>query len=140
MKINYVLLFGLITGLSVTTSCSDKKDDPTEKAAGAEVVAEKNAAENDKSLAEKIREDDESEGVIESDIVPSPIVKPSADEAAKMKVKDENGYLTSVPIEDQQGYIFNPYTYNVVDVRGVPSGALVRDPMDPNPEHKFKVP
>jgi len=28
------------------------------------------------------------------------------------------------------GYVFNPYTHNILDVRGLPLGSLVRDPMD----------
>lgn len=47
-------------------------------------------------------------------------------------------YATSVP--GKQGFVFNPYTKNQVDVRGIPSGTLVRDPYDTDKGHKFRVP
>lgn len=47
-------------------------------------------------------------------------------------------YATSVP--GKQGFVFNPYTKNQVDVRGIPSGTLVRDPNDADAGHKFRVP
>ena len=43
-------------------------------------------------------------------------------------------------IPGKEGFVFNPYTNNPVDVRGIPSGTLVRDPQDPNKDHKFRVP
>lgn len=47
-------------------------------------------------------------------------------------------YASKVP--GKAGYVFNPFTQNQVDVRGIPSGTLVRDPNDSNPAHKFRVP
>lgn len=47
-------------------------------------------------------------------------------------------YASKVP--GKAGYVFNPFTQNQVDVRGIPSGTLVRDPNDSNPSHKFRVP
>lgn len=47
-------------------------------------------------------------------------------------------YADKVP--GKEGFVFNPYTKNQVDVRGIPSGTLVRDPHDSNPAHKFRVP
>ena len=49
-------------------------------------------------------------------------------------------YQYADPVPGKAGYVFNPYTKNQVDVRGIPSGTLVRDPHDPNPAHKFRVP
>ena len=43
-------------------------------------------------------------------------------------------------VPGKEGFVFNPYTYNQVDVRGVPSGSKVRDPNDANPAHVFRVP
>ncbi|MFD2157378.1 hypothetical protein ACFSW8_00530 [Rubritalea tangerina] len=47
-------------------------------------------------------------------------------------------YASKVP--GKQGFVFNPYTKNQVDVRGIPSGTLVRDPYDSDKTHKFRVP
>mgnify|MGYP001827734096 CR=1 FL=1 len=49
-------------------------------------------------------------------------------------------YPYALPIPGKDGFVFNPYTNNPVDVRGIPSGTLVRDPQDPNADHKFRVP
>ncbi|NNC89005.1 MAG: hypothetical protein HKN82_11155 [Akkermansiaceae bacterium] len=52
--------------------------------------------------------------------------------------KTDYRYALEIPGKD--GFVFNPYTNNPVDVRGIPSGTLVRDPQDSNPDHKFRVP
>lgn len=49
-------------------------------------------------------------------------------------------YRRAILIPGKEGFVFNPFTNNPVDVRGIPSGTLVRDPQDPNTEHKFRVP
>jgi len=49
-------------------------------------------------------------------------------------------YRTAVKIPGKPGYVYNPWTNKAVDVRGIPSGELVRDPQDSNPDHKFRVP
>jgi len=49
-------------------------------------------------------------------------------------------YRYATKVEGKEGFVHNPYTQNQVDVRGIPSGTLVRDPHDSNPAHKFRVP
>ena len=49
-------------------------------------------------------------------------------------------YRTAVRIPGKSGFVYNPWTNKAVDVRGIPSGELVRDPQDSNPDHKFRVP
>lgn len=49
-------------------------------------------------------------------------------------------YRVGIPIPGKEGYVFNPFTNNPVDVRAIPSGMLVRDPQDPDLDHKFRVP
>ena len=44
------------------------------------------------------------------------------------------------PVPGRPGHVFNPYTQNMVDVEGVPSGTKVRDPQDDNEAHTFYVP
>ncbi|MFT5905273.1 MAG: hypothetical protein ACI9E1_000868 [Cryomorphaceae bacterium] len=46
----------------------------------------------------------------------------------------------AAPVKGKLGFVYNPYTSNQVDVRGIPSGTKVRDPHDSNPAHIFKVP
>ena len=46
----------------------------------------------------------------------------------------------AAPVPGKAGFVYNPYTKNQVDVRGIPSGTKVRDPHDSNPAHIFKVP
>lgn len=49
-------------------------------------------------------------------------------------------YRYATKVEGKEGFVHNPYTQNQVDVRGIPSGTLVRDPHDSNSAHKFRVP
>ena len=44
------------------------------------------------------------------------------------------------PVPGKPGFVFNPFTDKIVDVRGLPPGQLTRDPTDPNPDHKFRIP
>jgi hypothetical protein len=63
------------------------------------------------------------------------------------------GYRYAMPVPGRKGWVYNPYTMNSVDVRGVASGRLVydfKDPANRNPDgtlmspsempHKFRVP
>ena len=63
-----------------------------------------------------------------------PTPTPPPDPGAK---KD---FPQGIQIPGKDGFVFNPYNNNPVDVRGIPPGTLVRDPQDPNPDHKFRVP
>ena len=49
-------------------------------------------------------------------------------------------YRVAVPIPGKEGFVFNPFTNDPVDVRAIQSGTHVRDPNDPDPDHKFRVP
>ena len=49
-------------------------------------------------------------------------------------------YPTASAVPGKPGFVFNPYTHNIVDVKGIASGKLVRDPEDSDPSHKFRVP
>ena len=67
----------------------------------------------------------------------NPDPNPIGDGGARPQ-KPNYPYALAIPGKD--GFVFNPYTNNPVDVRGIPSGTLVRDPQDPNADHKFRVP
>lgn len=47
---------------------------------------------------------------------------------------------TAKPVPSRPGYVFNPWTNQIVDVQGLPPGTLVRDPADPVPNRKFRTP
>jgi len=50
-------------------------------------------------------------------------------------------YRVASPISGKPGYVFNPYTYQEVYVRGLRSGSVVVDPNDPaGREHAFQLP
>lgn len=53
---------------------------------------------------------------------------------------NDSGHPYATKIPGKEGFVFNPFTNNPVDVRGIPSGTLVRDPQDPDESHKFRVP
>ncbi|MGB0775273.1 MAG: hypothetical protein ACPGUY_05470, partial [Akkermansiaceae bacterium] len=52
----------------------------------------------------------------------------------------KKNYPTAAAVPGRDGYVFNPFTNNIVDVRGIASGKLVRDPDDADASHKFRVP
>lgn len=55
-------------------------------------------------------------------------------------VEDNPKTPVAIAIPGKPGFVFNPYTNHPVDVRGIPSKTLVRDPQDPDKSHKFRVP
>ncbi|BDS05433.1 hypothetical protein NT6N_04730 [Oceaniferula spumae] len=56
------------------------------------------------------------------------------------KPKPKPKYPTAAEVPGKKGFVFNPYTHNIVDVKGIASGQLVKDPEDDDPTHKFRVP
>ena len=47
---------------------------------------------------------------------------------------------TAKRVPGRPGFVFNPFTQNMVDVDGIPEGTKVRDPQDDNEDHLFIVP
>jgi len=66
--------------------------------------------------------------------------KPDVGDIAKDKPKVPKNIKFGAPVPNKPGFLFNPYTHNQVDARGVPSGTKIRDPNDPDPTHVFRVP
>ena len=52
----------------------------------------------------------------------------------------KKAYPTAMPIAGKPGYVYNPYNNNPVFVEGIAAGKTVRDPKDPNTNHKFLLP
>ncbi len=77
-------------------------------------------------------------------VVPPPIINPTINPIEKSIGKSIEPELTTPPtakfLDSRPGFVFNPYTGNIVDVRGLNSGQLVRDPEDPEKTHTFYVP
>ena len=67
---------------------------------------------------------------------PSTPIAPPTNVTAPKKVN----YPTAASVPGKDGFVFNPYTHNIVDVKGIPSGKLCRDPEDADPTHKYRVP
>ena len=65
--------------------------------------------------------------------------EPNANNSAAVPAT-KSKYPTATAVPGKPGFVFNPYTHNIVDVKGIGSGRLCRDPEDPNPSHKFRVP
>lgn len=59
---------------------------------------------------------------------------------ATTPVTGKKNYPTAAPVPGKEGFVFNPYTHNIVDVKGIASGKLCRDPEDADQTHKFRVP
>jgi hypothetical protein len=75
--------------------------------------------------------------------VTNPATTPTTKTTPPVKPKNtgKKTYRTARSIPGKAGYVFNPWTLEPVDVRGIPSGSLVQDPNDPDKSiHRFRVP
>lgn len=55
--------------------------------------------------------------------------KPPPDrESSKPPVEEKKEYVFAQKVPGKEGFVFSPYNNQVVDVRDIPSGTLVRDP------------
>lgn len=72
---------------------------------------------------------------------PKPVIKkPTYKPPVPSVIAPKPNYPTAASIPSRPGFVFNPYTQNLVNVKGIASGKLVRDPEDSNKEHMFRVP
>lgn len=55
-------------------------------------------------------------------------------------IKKKKNHPFAVVLPGKPGYVLNPYTNTIVDVRGLRAGTLVRDPRDTVKERAFRVP
>ena len=79
-------------------------------------------------------------GLAEPPALLPPLDLPAAPRPPAAKAPGKKKYPIGVAIPGKPGFCTNPFTGNEVDVRGIPPSTLVRDPIDPNPDHKFRVP
>jgi hypothetical protein len=73
-------------------------------------------------------------------LTPSNVNGPSTPNTPSTTVSGKKNYPTAAPVPGKEGFVFNPYTHNIVDVKGIASGKLCRDPEDADATHKFRVP
>lgn len=64
----------------------------------------------------------------------------TGDQEAIRKIKQRKNQPFAVVLPGKPGYVLNPYTNSIVDVRGLRAGTLVRDPRDPVNSRAFRVP
>ena len=64
----------------------------------------------------------------------------STGEQAAYEFRQRKIHPFGVVLPGKPGYILNPYTNSIVDVRGLRAGTLVRDPRDPVRNRTFRVP
>lgn len=102
-----------------------------------EVTAQDDSIESERQ--QRIREDREQARRHAED---SPNIDPVGPRDPSPNAPPNRGrdYRTAVAIPGKQGFVFNPFTNDPVDVRGIPAETLVRDPNDLDPDHKFRVP
>jgi len=67
-------------------------------------------------------------------------IEPPKDLTPPQPAVGKKQYPTAVPVPGREGLVFNPWTHTTVDVKGIQPGKLCRDPEDPDPTHKFRVP
>ena len=64
----------------------------------------------------------------------------TSEEQAEHENHQQKNHPFGVVLPGRPGYILNPYSITIVDVRGLPVGTLVRDPRDPVKRRAFRVP
>jgi len=117
------------------------KPAPTQKETVKEVTSEQDRqlAASQARLEEDARLRAERERKEALELSPE-IDKPDIKEVVKDKPVVPKDLKFGAPVPNKPGFVFNPYTHNQVDARGVPSGTKIRDPNDPDPSHVFRVP
>ncbi len=64
-----------------------------------------------------------------------------SDTAPKPATTEKRDYTVANKVPGKEGFVLSPYNNKVVDVRGIESGTLVRDPTYPAADKKyFRVP
>ncbi len=77
---------------------------------------------------------------VSEDILPDPIDNQDFNNPPEDPTPVVASTPTAKHVPGRPGFVFNPFTQNMVDVDGIPSGTKVRDPQDNNEDNKFYVP
>ena len=106
-------------------------------------LAERKAEEKLRIEARERSIEEAGQDLVVGDIPPGTNPTTTSDQtpSAETNTNRKKTYQTARKIPGKSGYVFNPWTMEPVDVRGIPSGSLVQDPNDPNKSiHRFRVP
>lgn len=77
----------------------------------------------------------------QQDIHPAVNTQTNANDTPLAAHEYVDGYPLANRVPGRRGYVFNPYTQNMVDVEGIPQLTKVMDPDDPEREkHVFRIP
>ena len=137
MKLNPLLLsLGIASGLF--SACTPYPPNPQPAAGG-----DPQPIKDDTATSEELLAIDEKREEITEEVESGPAGVgglTSGDGSSSGSGAEKSDYPKGIPIPGKDGFVFNPYTNQPVDVRGIPSGMLVRDPNDDDPDHKFRVP
>ncbi len=74
------------------------------------------------------------------DFTAPPVPSEGGKPGAAAEAAQEKKYPFAVILPGKPGYVLNPYTNTIVDVRQLKAGTLVRDPRDPVKDRPFRVP
>ncbi|MFT5905089.1 MAG: hypothetical protein ACI9E1_000679 [Cryomorphaceae bacterium] len=138
MKYKFKLsLSAIIIGLLSLNACNDKKG----------------YVDKIRDTSAEVSENEESEPELKVELKPEVMIPgvtyfpesskaPGAAEVPDENIimRDEGGVAIAKIVPGKPGFVFNPFTNGMVDLRGIPAGTKVRDPSDPNPDHIFRVP
>ena len=72
--------------------------------------------------------------------IPLPTPQPRVPSSSLEKQQAPPKYKIAERVLGRAGFVYNPWTNEEVDARGIPKGSLIRDPKDSNKDHKFRVP
>lgn len=106
-------------------------------------LAERKAEEKLRIEARERSIEEAGQDLVVGDIPPGTNPTTTSDQTPSVETNTnrKKTYQTARKIPGKSGYVFNPWTMEPVDVRGIPSGSLVQDPNDPNKSiHRFRVP
>ena len=106
-------------------------------------LAERKAEEKRRIEASERSIEEAAQNLVAQDTpsVTNPTATSDQNPSVETNTNRKKNYQTARKIPGKAGYVFNPWTMEPVDVRGIPSGSLVQDPNDPNKSiHRFRVP
>ena len=92
-----------------------------------------------KPTAQAAAESASSAGPVSEEKKEAPASKPT--KASERPAVAQKKIPVAEPLPDKPGYVKSPFSGQIIDVRGIPAGSMVADPMYPAAEKKhFRVP
>jgi len=132
------LLVPIFGGIVILCSCSPYREDPIPAPSAPEDPAlnvKKSITDQPQKEIKKKRKTVSSE-VKKATKPKSTTSSSTASSKPKPKPK-KKVYPKATPVPGKDGYVFSPYNNKVINVGGIPSGQLVKDPEDPAEAKRF---